>query len=117
MVKNTTMKGINMNKEFEFIVEQRCCAIVDTLKIKAKEYATENRFHNFDVAARKRNTTPEDALMGMKIKHDVSVDDLVELAKNSPEKLNLSIINEKIGDSINYLVLLEGLLKRRLLND
>ena len=100
--------------DFEAIIEERCAAIKETLKHKAFEYATDkSRFHNFEVAARKRNTTPEDALMGMKIKHDVSVDDLVEWAKNKPDKLNTHIINEKIGDSVNYLILLEGLLKRR----
>lgn len=104
--------------EFDKLVEARCESIKETLTYKAFEYATEkSRFHNFEVAARKRNTTPEEALMGMKVKHDVSVDDLVEWAKNSPEKLNDHIINEKIGDSINYLILLEGMLKQRLEND
>lgn len=103
---------------FDQIIEKRCEAIKETLTLKALEYATDkSRFHNFEVAAKRRDTTPEDALMGMKVKHDVSVDDLVEWAKNNPEKLTIYIINEKIGDSINYLVLLEGLLKRRLLND
>lgn len=101
-------------QDFDKLVQERCDAIKETLANKAFEYATEkSRFHNFEVAARKRNTTPEEALMGMKVKHDVSVDDLVEWAKNSPEKLNGHIINEKVGDSINYLVLLEGLLKRK----
>lgn len=99
-------------QDFNELVQERCNAIKKTLANKAFEYATSKaRFHNFEVAARKRNTTPEEALMGMKVKHDVSVDDLVEWAKNSPEKLNDHIIDEKIGDSINYLVLLEGLLK------
>lgn len=100
-------------ENFDKIVEKRCEAIKTTLTHKALEYATDkDRFHNFRVAGRKLGITPEEALMGMKVKHDVSVDDLVEWVKNSPEKLNHSIINEKIGDSINYLILLEGLLKR-----
>ena len=101
--------------DFEILVENRCRAIKEVLTQKAKEYASdESRFHNFEMAARKRDTTPEDALMGMKVKHDISVDDLVKWAKESPEKLNNDIINEKIGDSINYLILLEGLLKLRI---
>lgn len=102
------------SNDFDIIVENRCEAIVKTLSKKAEEYATErDRFHNFNVAARKRDTSPEKALMGMKVKHDVAVDDLVEWAIETPEKLTIAIINEKIGDSINYLILLEGLLKER----
>lgn len=86
-------------ESFDKIVEKRCEAIKETLTHKAFEYATDkSRFHNFEMAARKLDVTPEKALMGIKIKHDVSVDDLVEWVKNSPEKLNHSIINEKIGD-------------------
>lgn len=105
-------------ESFDKIVEKRCEAIKEILTHKALEYATDkSRYHNFEMAARKLNITPEEALMGIKVKHDVSIDDLVEWAKNSPEKLSHCIINEKIGDSINYLILLEGLLKKRLLND
>lgn len=102
------------SKDFNVIINERCALIKQVLAKKATEYASgEDRFHNFNVAARKRNTSPEQALMGVKVKHDVSVDDLVEWAENAPEKLTLDLINEKIGDSINYLCLLEGMLKRR----
>jgi len=108
------MKENDPITNFGTIIEERCSAIQETLKNKAFEYASgESRFHNFEMAARKRNTTPEEALMGMKVKHDVSVDDLVLWARRCPERLNAHIVNEKIGDSINYLILLEGLLKRR----
>jgi len=96
---------------FEVIVDNRCRLIKSVLKSKAEEYATEDRFHNFVVAGRKGNVTPEEALIGMKLKHDVAVDDLVRWAKEEPKRLNVGIIEEKIGDSINYLVLLEGMLK------
>lgn len=100
--------------DFEMLVNDRCESIKAVLTKKAKEYATDkDRFHNFNAAAKKRNTSPEQALMGIKVKHTVSIDDLVEWAENSPEKLNDNIINEKIGDEINYLILLEGLLKER----
>ncbi|MCK5615140.1 hypothetical protein KAR91_75450 [Candidatus Pacearchaeota archaeon] len=100
--------------DFEKLVKDRCESIKKVLTVKAKEYATnKDRFHNFNVAAIKRNTTPENALMGIKVKHTVSIDDLVEWAEFNPEKLNDNIIDEKIGDEINYLILLEGLLKKR----
>ena len=103
------------NSDFDILVERRCELIKSVLANKAKEYATEDRFHNFVAAGRKNNMTSEEALMGMKVKHDVSVDDLVRWSKDSPERLCLSIIDEKIGDSINYLILLEGLLIERVI--
>ena len=46
----------------------------------------------------------------MKVKHDVSVDDIVDDLKRGvvPPK---EFIAEKLGDSINYLLLLEGLIE------
>jgi hypothetical protein len=103
------------SEEFDKVVENRCRLIKDILMKKAKEYASEkDRFHNFIVAARKLDTTPEDALMGMKVKHTVSIDDLIDWAKNSPEKLTVELIEEKIGDEINYFILLEGMLRERI---
>lgn len=100
---------------FDKIVEERCRNIKETLNKKKKEYASSsNCFHNFFKAAQKLDCTPETALMGMKAKHDVSVDDLVALAAFFPTTLDKEIINEKINDSICYLILLEGLLKQRL---
>ena len=51
--------------------------------------------------------------MGMKVKHTVCIDDLVEKAAYAPGDLDIAIIDEKIGDEINLLILLEGLLKTR----
>ena len=74
---------------------------------KAKEYAVNgNRYHNFDVAARVLGQTREEALMGMAIKHFVCILDMVEV----PWEIDSTIVDEKIGDMINYLILLEGML-------
>jgi hypothetical protein len=102
---------------FEDCIENRIQRIREVLVFKAKEYATEeNRFHNFDVAARILNTTPEQALQGMMLKHLVSVFDLVQWADTEGDMLTEAVIDEKIGDTINYLILLEGLLLRRITN-
>jgi len=102
------------NERFEKIFEKRIKLIKQILLQKGKEYSpNKDRLHNFKVAARKRNTTPEDALMGMKIKHDVSVDDIVNNLKKGMLPNNV-LLEEKIGDSINYLILLEALIKERL---
>jgi len=86
-----------------------------TLGSKAEEYASENnRLHNFDVAARILDVTPEQALQGMMLKHIVSILDLVEWAGAEPERITSQLVDEKIGDTINYLILLEALLLRRM---
>lgn len=97
---------------FDQLVDERCNAIKETLINKAKEYASDqDRFHNFNVVARIFDTTPEKALMGMMAKQLVSVMDMVEWTDSDPTKLSRQIIDEKINDSICYLILLEGLLK------
>jgi len=104
-----------MKPKFEEVVENRIEKIREVLSAKAEEYATSgNRFHNFDVAARILDSTPEQALQGIMSKHIVSVFDLIEWADSDEEKVTEKAIDEKIGDTINYLILLEGLLLRRI---
>lgn len=103
---------------FSEVVKERLEKIEDTLTKKAKEYASNSdRFHNFNVAARIAGITPEAALYGMMLKHEVSVRDLIDLAEACPSKLNEVLIDEKIGDNINYLILLEGMLKQRCIDN
>ena len=105
-----------MNKDqFDEIVERRTQKIVETLTTKTKEYAADDdRFHNFNVAARIAGTTPEKALKGMMLKHIVSVFDMIEWSYTDEGRINEAIIDEKIGDTINYLVLLEGIMRHQL---
>ena len=105
-----------MNKDqFDEIVERRTRKIIETLTTKAKEYAADDdRFHNFNVAARITGTTPEESLKGMMLKHIVSVFDMIEWSYIDEGRLNEAIIDEKIGDTINYLVLLEGMMRHQL---
>lgn len=98
-------------KNMESILERRLNLIRNTLNYKAAEYAQDtDRFHNFRIAARISNTTMEKALKGMMLKHEVSVQDMVE----DPHQVTEKMIDEKIGDCINYLILLEGVLKERI---
>ena len=94
-------------KAFEIILEDRLKKIKDVLGHKAKEYAMDgDRLYNFKVAARILDTTQERALLGMLMKHLVSVLDLIDgKLKRTPET-----VDEKLGDLINYLILLEAVL-------
>lgn len=101
------------NDVFEKVLDERINKIITTLRKKAKEYAREDRLHNFKVAARRLGVTPERALLGMKEKHEVSVLDIIDDIDKGirPTK---ALIDEKIGDSINYSILLEALLLERI---
>lgn len=71
---------------------------------KAKQYATEDRLHNFNVAAKMQGCLPRRALAGMMAKHTVSVYDMCM----SDEDFSLGMWDEKITDHINYLLLLRA---------
>ena len=94
-----------MNTElFEEVFDEQVAACRHTLVEKAKEYATEDRLHNFKVAAMLQSTTPRDALCGMLSKHIVSVFDLAR----ADNFASMDVWDEKIGDAINYLFLLKA---------
>lgn len=94
-------------EQFDAIVESRLAFIKTILGKKAKEYAIGDRLYNFKRAAEILRTTPQRALAGMLAKHLVSVLDLIEGSLTPSEYM----VNEKIGDAINYLILLEAVLK------
>lgn len=88
--------------EFNAILDARIDRIQSTLAGKAKEYATEDRLHNFKQAATVLRCSPEAALRGMWIKHLISLLDIWETPWSDAWE-------EKLGDCINYLLLLEGI--------
>ncbi len=97
-------------QDFDKLLAARLDKIKAVLSSKATEYAHGNdRLHNFQVAARIDDTTPEQALWGMLLKHLVSVSDLVK-GRLQPTR---SMVNEKIGDTVNYLILLEAIFAER----
>ena len=94
--------------QFNNILDRRLELIRSVLGKKADEYALDgDRLYNFKVAARMGNTTPEKALWGMLMKHLVCVMDLVDgKVDKTPGR-----VDEKLGDLINYIILLEALMK------
>lgn len=101
--------------EFNKVLAARIEKMQAVLESKGKEYgAGGDRLHNFKVATKleSKPQTPEQALWGMLKKHLVSVLDIVDetgMGNYPSEKTR----NEKIGDAINYLILLEALLVER----
>ena len=99
---------------FKEILESRIEKTRAVLSKKEAEYAEGgNRYHNFDEAAKLLNVSPEEALVGMWVKHVVSIFDMVRTISLENLAPPDSLVDEKIGDAINYLILLEGMIKRR----
>jgi len=95
---------------FDDLLEKRIVLIRDVLAKKQDEYATDDDvLHNFKKAAAMSRTSEAGALWGMLVKHLVSIKDLVD-DHGAPE---LDKVDEKIGDAINYLILLEAIFKER----
>lgn len=98
-------------ERFNGILKNTISRCMGVLTAKSEEYASDcDRLHNFKVAAELQGVTPITALAGMMAKHTVSVYDLVahfELGF----AVSRELWDEKIGDSINYLLLLTALLE------
>lgn len=88
--------------------------IRSVLSAKGREYSSDtDMLHNFKVAARIDNSSPEAALWGMAKKHLVSIMDLISACERG-ETPSAGMVDEKLGDMINYLILLESLMIERM---
>ena len=77
---------------------------------RAKEYAQDDeRLHNFKVAAALQGLTPIQALAGMMAKHTISIYDMCWSEEENP----IEMWEEKITDHINYLHLLNALVREK----
>jgi len=95
------------------------------LKSKGKEYSIGgDRLSNFKRASKILQCSPEKALIGMWIKHAVSLLDMMDeleckCGTNSDVfpafevEEYMGTVEEKIGDAINYLAILEIIIKER----
>lgn len=106
-------------RDFDDMLRTRLNKTLAVLKSKAAEYATDDdRLHNFKRAAKDFpsmegiGTTPADTLVGMMRKHWVSIADIVD-RHGCGESVSPALIDEKIGDAVNYLILLEAVLLER----
>ena len=97
-------------EQFEEVINNRIETCKSVLCSKAEEYATDDRLHNFKVAGELQKCTAVKALGGMMAKHTVSVYDLIDDYEQG-KAISKEMWAEKIGDSINYLLLLTALLE------
>jgi hypothetical protein len=92
--------------EFNQVIGDQIERCSETLIRKEKEYASEtDRLSAFKVAARLQGITEKQALAGMMAKHTTSVYDMISGNHIYTEEM----WDEKIGDHINYLLLLRAI--------
>lgn len=91
---------------FNEILESRITQMRETLSIKAMEYSQEDeRLHNFYEGAAILGNTPREYCLNLMTKHLACVFDIARSEKSYPP----AFLDEKFGDAINYLVLLQAL--------
>ena len=101
------------NQDFMITVDECIIKCKKILNSKGKDYSFEDdRFSNFNSAAGLLSSTPEQALYGMLAKHLVAINDFID------QDAVGGIVHKKdweakIYDAINYLWLLQGMLKER----
>lgn len=99
-------------EDFSNRVEKRIDLVRQSLLTKHKEYAKDdNVFRNFDEAAGglSLHGSSAEVLWSYMTKHLVSIKDIV--ADKKP--VDTAVVSEKIGDIINYLILLEAMLNQQ----
>ena len=99
------------NELVDHIIENHIKKVMCT---KSAEYSKGNdKLHNFKKASTMRGLPPEECLRGMKLKHDVSIDDMLDDLINPDREYSQELWQEKLHDEINYLILLWALLTER----
>lgn len=96
-------------EQFQVYLEDRLNKIRSVLGSKGAEYAVDDdRMHNFNLAlaVAPNYKSREEAIFGMMLKHWVSILDIIDNTKRSIIPTDY-LINEKFGDMINYLILME----------
>lgn len=95
-------------KLYQQIIENMLKVCMDALISKNDEYATKtDMLHNFRISATLQGLSIRKALSGMMSKHTVSVYDMI----NNSKSYDMKLWEEKIKDSINYLLILRCVLE------
>jgi len=102
------------HRDFDTLLDNTIEQIRQTMGSKSSEYArNSDKLHNFKRAAGVLGVSPEKALLGMLTKHTVSILDIIDDLDRG--KLpSVELLCEKIGDELNYHILLKALILERI---
>jgi len=96
--------------EFNKLFADRFLKCRETLLSKAKQYASdEDRLHNFYEGAILNCCTPEQYAHTLVTKQIIALRDMIV----QDMFISQAVVDEKIGDIVNYYVLIEALIKER----
>lgn len=123
------------HEKFNELLKEILDRTTNVLASKSAEYASDSdKLHNFKRAGAMLGCSPEKALVGMWTKHIISILDIVDeidmqqsthfkklkkvfakrfFKKYYGKKMHIAVVEEKITDAINYLILLEALIKEQ----
>ena len=104
------------SEQFGFIVHNRLSSVEKTLDSKTDEYARGDRLSNFKQIAGLLSCTPEKALIGLVAKHIVATVDFINDIDRGVLQ-DYGKWDEKIGDIMAYMVLLDTLVHERINNE
>jgi hypothetical protein len=94
------------HEEFAEILAQQLERVSAILGVKTAEYATEDQLHNIRMSAILQEESLPEAVVGMMVKHTVSIFTMVKSGKPYPTDK----WDEKITDHIVWLILLKAAL-------
>lgn len=101
------------NDEIDKYIRETISRVENTLLVKAKEYVrNDDRLHNFNVGSALTGMTRERVLDGFMLKHYISYRDMLNDIDNGKLPSN-QYVEEKIGDMIVYLILMEASIKNK----
>jgi hypothetical protein len=106
-------------KEFsDKVVSRRLELIQKVLQAKGTEYgADKTAFHNFEEATGiSLHSKKTSAAWEMCVKHLVSIKDIITDYETKGIVPSEALLEEKLGDAINYFILLEGMFKEIIAN-
>jgi len=106
--------GNIQNDFFDKVVTDTLVDIKELLLVKGKEYQRNNDvYHNFNQGARVKGITPEKALDGFLLKHEISIMDMT----NDIDKgilPSIEKVEEKFNDNLIYLLIKKAMILNRL---
>lgn len=107
-----------MNREeFDVLVVSTIETIQTSLITKGKEYdRNDNPFHNFDKGAKRKDKLRERVIEDYSLKHEVSIDDMIDDIENFGTLPSYEMVEEKFKDAINYLILKKASIYDRINN-
>lgn len=105
------------NRFIDEIVETRLSLIRDVLAKKNTEYASDDDVFKAFVLSTSfsLHKTPQATAWEFMVKHLQSIQQMVSDYERVGKLPNEAQLEEKIGDAINYLILLEGMFKEALI--